>query len=323
MGQVDHTPDWRLAVALAITIGVAIVVPAAWSWALVDRLPHEVARHWGTGGSVTGTWSLAAQTIALGGTTLVVAGAMAVIAVVARMPLSMRRMLAGSAAWLAVLLAAAQLDALRGHLDLADPFSAPAPSMGLGLGALIGVVAGVIVARFGRESADGVVATEPPSVDLPRLDGRTPLREITAPSSTTMTVATVAVGVSFAVLAVPAGWWLLVVGLVIMGVMHIHTRFVVTIDEHGLTVANSWFTILHVPVEEVAGGDVADEVDPFWEFGGWGLRVDVHGRTGIVTRKGSALRVSRADGSEIIITIEQAQHAAATLNTYADARFAT
>ena len=79
---------------------------------------------------------------------------------------------------------------------------------------------------------------------------------------------------------------------------------------------------LHIArlIDDIAGADVAT-VDPFWEFGGWGLRVDTAGRTGIVIRKGSALVLRRGDDSEIVITSDYPERAVATINTYADDRF--
>lgn len=78
--------------------------------------------------------------------------------------------------------------------------------------------------------------------------------------------------------------------------------------------------MLTIPIDDIAGADVAT-VDPFWEFGGWGLRVDTAGRTGIVIRKGAALVLRLGDDSEILITIDDPECAAATINTYADDRF--
>jgi hypothetical protein len=66
--------------------------------------------------------------------------------------------------------------------------------------------------------------------------------------------------------------------------------------------------------------DAPARSDAFWEFGGWGRRVDVAGRVGLVTRKGPTVRIRRGDASEVLITVDDAGTAAALLNTLADVR---
>jgi hypothetical protein len=75
---------------------------------------------------------------------------------------------------------------------------------------------------------------------------------------------------------------------------------------------------VHVPIAAVAQADVVEHLDLFWEVGGWGLRVDVHGRTGNASRAGEALRLVRGDDSELVLTVDDAATAAATLDTLAD-----
>ncbi len=59
-------------------------------------------------------------------------------------------------------------------------------------------------------------------------------------------------------------------------------------------------------------------LNPFWEFGGWGLRLDIAGRTGVVTRRGPAIRGSTGRRERVLVTVDGADLAAATLNTLAD-----
>lgn len=91
----------------------------------------------------------------------------------------------------------------------------------------------------------------------------------------------------------------------------------VSVDRDGLHVRLLGVRVLHVPLEEVVAADVVD-VHPFREFGGWGLRMDLHGRVGWVTRQGRAVRVRRGDASEVLVTVDDATDVAATLNTLAD-----
>ena len=90
------------------------------------------------------------------------------------------------------------------------------------------------------------------------------------------------------------------------------TGFRVTVDRQGLR----WRGRLglprgHVPLEDIASSEVV-QVDPS-HYGGWGYRLSpVHG-TALVTRGGSALRVTRRDGRRFTITVDDAGTGAALL----------
>lgn len=74
-----------------------------------------------------------------------------------------------------------------------------------------------------------------------------------------------------------------------------------------------------IPVAEVASVRAID-VSPFGDFGGWGWRISVDGRTGIVTRRGPAIEVSRRDRKPFLVTVDGAEEAAALLQDYVDRR---
>jgi hypothetical protein len=71
-----------------------------------------------------------------------------------------------------------------------------------------------------------------------------------------------------------------------------------------------------VPLDEVVRAEVV-EVSPVAEFGGWGYRVGRAGRVGIVLRSGQALQVERTGGRSLVVTVDDADTAAALLNTLA------
>jgi hypothetical protein len=321
--EVDHQPDVRLAWAYGTVLLLASVGPAVWALTVADRFPDEVARHWGLGGEVTGTWPLGSQLLVLGTITLLVAGACGGFAVLGRQPLTLRRLLAGVGVWTAVVLGVSQVAGLVGQLDLDDPFQAPAPGPGLAAGAVLGLVLAVVVARAAQEPAHVAEADAPPDGHLPRLSDD----EASAPRwrgepATSRGLLLVA-GLVLAGSALPllvGTWWPLVLGASVLVPLVGLARFRVEVDGDGLVARSGPVTLLHVPVDQVAGADVIEELDPFWEFGGWGLRVDVHGRTGLVSRAGEALTITRADGSEVVVTVDDATGAAATLNTLADRR---
>ena len=71
------------------------------------------------------------------------------------------------------------------------------------------------------------------------------------------------------------------------------------------------------PKFEIPAADIASVratvVDPFGEFGGWGLRYGLDGRYGVVLRRGEALEVTRVGGRRFVVTVDDAQTAAAAL----------
>jgi hypothetical protein len=317
----DHRPDLRLAAGLGSVVVLASAGPALWAWPLRDRLPDEVARHWGIGEQVTGTWPLATQLLVLGTVTVLVAGAIGAVAVLSRQPVAVRRLLAGCAAWTATLLGATQLDALRVQLDLTDPFAAPAPVAGLLLGGVGGLVAGVAVATLATEPPHRVLAQVPPPAELPRHDLAPGTAYEDTPAGSRAMLAVLAGALTlFAVPAALGSWWVLVLGLLVLAPVAALTRFRVRVDHHGLRVTSAGLVLLRVPLDEVASARPIEHLDAFWEFGGWGLRVDAHGRTGVVARSGPAIAVTRADGSEVVVSVGDAEHAAGIVNALADQR---
>jgi len=90
----------------------------------------------------------------------------------------------------------------------------------------------------------------------------------------------------------------------------------VTVDARGLIVRPA----LGVPRFRVDAADVvaarAIDVDPFRQFGGWGIRVGALG-WGVVVRGGSAIEVERAGKSPFIVTVDDAETAAALLTAVA------
>lgn len=323
--------DRRLTIVLSAVIAACIVAPVLVAQAVGDRLPDEVARHWGATGQVTATWTLPTQLWVVGAMTLLIAGAFAAGAAASRLPTFARRMLAGCAAWLGVLLAGMQIGAVLAHVDLADPMQAPGPGPWLVAGTLAGVVVGALVARLVRaEPRELRLATTPPPDGAPRLGAPADVpASWTSPPMVSRALAWVAsiVAVAFLLGALAVAWswlslWLVVMAIVVCGPMLVFSRCRATIDAQALVVRAAGVRLLHVPIDEVAAAQVLDNLNPLWEFGGWGLRTDLRGRTGVITRKGEALEVRRGDGSEIVITVDEPRAAASLLNTLADQRHA-
>ncbi|MCC5949926.1 MAG: hypothetical protein JJT89_15845 [Nitriliruptoraceae bacterium] len=256
--------------------------------------------------------------------TLLVAGGCAAACVLLRQPLAMRRILAWAVTWVAVLLGGMQVGALLRLVDTTDPMASGSISASTTIALLAGMLLGLPVAALAREQPHGGIAAGPPptaSVRLPTAD--VPAWRSAPLISRALIIVLASVGL---LLLVPAfivgpfgeGLWLLLLAVASVAPALLFARVRVHIDDHGLDVRGLGLRLVHVGIAEVARAEVIDHLDAFWEFGGWGLRVDVHGRTGIVSRAGEALKVVRGDDTELLITVDDATTAAATLNTLAD-----
>lgn len=72
----------------------------------------------------------------------------------------------------------------------------------------------------------------------------------------------------------------------------------------------------YIPANEIQRASVI-EVNPLSDFGGWGWRL-VPGRIGFVTQSGEALLIERTGGRALVVSTDDADNAAALLNTFAD-----
>ncbi|HSK23195.1 MAG TPA: DUF1648 domain-containing protein [Egicoccus sp.] len=310
--------DRRLALLLVATTAAPMLALVTWAMANADRLPDPVAHHWGPGGRADGFAALWVTLAMAVGITLVVAVPMAVAALTLRETM-MRRTMAGVAAGVTVFVIVLVADSLRTQIGLADAAQAPSPSLGMGLGSLLGIAVGAVAAKAVRPLPREMrLAARPPAASLPRVAAGAPIAwEQHLPGSKALAVILLTTVALTGGLAFVAGWGLLVVAAAVAVLLVVQLRLRVSISaENGLEVRGIGFRLLRVPPDEIAMAE-AGTVDP-WQFGGWGLRLDVNGRTGVITRKGPALHVTRGDGSEVVVSLDDPDVAAAALNSAAD-----
>lgn len=116
---------------------------------------------------------------------------------------------------------------------------------------------------------------------------------------------------------IPAWWITAAVALLLVGAVVTTLSFRVRASAAGLQVRSAvgWPKI-EIPAASISSAR-AIQIDPFAEFGGWGYRISADGRRGVVLRGGSALEVTRADGRRFVVTVDDAETAAAVLATAA------
>lgn len=110
-----------------------------------------------------------------------------------------------------------------------------------------------------------------------------------------------------------AVWITALATLLVIALIATTLVFRVRVNRAGLLVrsAAGW-PRWNIPASEIADVQVV-QINPMAEFGGWGLRVAVDGRAGVVLRTGEGLQVTRTSGKVFVVTIDDAATAAAVL----------
>ena len=94
---------------------------------------------------------------------------------------------------------------------------------------------------------------------------------------------------------------------------------VLVVDRSGLHISSLGMAAFDYSLDEITGASVR-EVDPFGDFGGWGLRVKGRGNYAVATAKGPAVFVTFANGERLTVTTPNADRIAGALNTLASQR---
>ncbi|UGS26818.1 DUF1648 domain-containing protein [Microbacterium resistens] len=114
-------------------------------------------------------------------------------------------------------------------------------------------------------------------------------------------------------------WWpaaiMVVATLLVLVAAGSGFAFRVRVNADGLRVRSvvGW-PDTRIPIADIARVEVVP-LNPFAEFGGWGWRLAMDGRRGVVLRAGEALQVTRVGGTVFVVTVDGAREAAAVLET--------
>ncbi|MCH6232255.1 DUF1648 domain-containing protein [Microbacterium sp. CFH 31415] len=298
---------------------VAVTLLLTW----LPQVPATVATHWGRGGEPDGfapAWSVPLLTAAVG------FGLAALFGVIA---LGTRRsgewgptlrflgaLSCGTIAFLLVLVTVS-FAMQRGLTDAND-----SPSIGLPL--IVGLISGAVAgatAWFAQPAvtvSGGSVDAPASAVALAEGERAAWLRTTTMsrPAMTAIAGVTLLMAVLAAVFGVSGGelWWLFAALALLFAVLAA-TTFVlrVSVTESGLRVRSlAGVPRFSVPLAEIRSVSVV-RVDPAAEFGGWGFRLGLDGRFGIVLHAGEAIQVERRHGRPLVVTVDDAHTGAGLL----------
>ncbi|WP_341939804.1 DUF1648 domain-containing protein [Microbacterium sp. LWH10-1.2] len=313
-------------VPLVLTAAAAVVV-IAW----LPSLPDPVVTHWGVSGAdgfgppTTYLWLL------LGiGLVLPVLMAVTTLSAVGAHWGGAARLMGALAAGMAAFAAGMSLGSLGMQHGLADAGETPGVGgvMALSFAALlvVGAVAWAVQPRVRAEQgrtleprhavhvADGERVVWLGTASMPRL-------ALIAVSVLLLGIAGLA---AFMLGTGVDGGWVVALSLVVIVIaMATATAFRVRVTPEGFSArALVGWPRISIPLREIESARAVD-ISPFGEFGGWGWRIAVDGRTGIVMRRGAAIEISRRDKRPFIVTIDGAEEAAALLQAYVERGAAT
>ncbi|MET9069930.1 hypothetical protein [Streptosporangium sandarakinum] len=317
----------RTAVTVAAVWGALVSAAlVAAPLALRDRLPDPLATHWGSNG-VDGSMSFAAGLAP----SLVLWGVAWVFLLVSAAHGEVLNRRGGRAGWWGFLVGGSVFalgvsgSILLANLDVADWRQAAMP--GWAVPAVLGaaIAAGVLAGYLGRGEPDRPIEPE----DAPAMRLRPGQRAVWAGRATNpwlsrlsalLLVAGVVSGV-FLVLGAPVGgavWAALLPLLPLAVILSLISDVRVRVGPDGLRVGFgplSW-PAFRVPTGKIAWA-TAERRSPV-EVGGWGLRgLPGTGRLAVMVRGGECLVVRRAGGGELVVSVDDAERAAALLNAYA------
>lgn len=305
-----------------VVTAVGVVVLLAW----LPSLPEQVATHWGVSGAdrfgpaTTYLWLLIG--VGLG---LPLLMAITTLAAVGAHWGGAARLMGALAAGMAAFAAVTNLGSLAIQRDLAD--TAEVPGIGgviaLAFAALV-VVAGAAWFVQPRVRPEQGRTLEPRhSIDIAKGERvvwvattsmpRGPLAFLVIVLLGLIALATYMLGTG-----VEGGWIAALVVAVVAFALAATASYRVRVTPEGFAArALLGWPRIRIPLDEVESAR-AVEISPFGEFGGWGWRIAVDGRSGIVLRRGPAIEVARRDRRPFIVTIDGAEEAAALLQAYVD-----
>lgn len=305
----------------AVTVGLPALAAGAALYAYLrwlPQLPDRLATHFGAGMRADGFTDTATFPFVLPAMILGIGVVLGLIVLALRARPDVQRVLAALAGGFATMLLTIGVLTLHLHLGVTDAAGLRMPGWHL-----VGVVGGLLVGG----GLGWVLCGSTPQVEgEPPADGEREPRPLGSQEvvhwrrtvrSPAMGWLMVALSPLVLITCVVASWWLLVVHVPVYVLLLVFARVTVVVDDAGLSVRllGGWPRV-GVAVSDIRSVHSA-HVDALGDFGGWGWR---SGRDagGIVLRSGPALYVYRRGRRPLVVTVGDADEAAALLNGLRD-----
>lgn len=319
-------------VGVIVPLGI-LVLAAAVIIAWMPQLPDPIATHWGSDGvdGFSPKWAYVPFLIGIGAGVVILDAALALFAHRApqsstKPPVgpwsSTARFLAATNLGVAVMIAFLAIVGAAIQRGLSNAADAPDISgwTAVGLALLVGFA---VIGWFVQPRSPVVAADQgQPAGRIPLAVGERAAWFGTASIARSGVIVLVSALALLVIMTVfflalgEDGWWILLLTTLLMAFMIASmVIFNVRVNAAGLRARSHWgWPNTHIPLDRIEKVEMVT-VDPFREFGGWGWRLGVDGRRGIVLRAGEALQVTQTNGRVFVVTIDGASDAAAVLDT--------
>jgi Protein of unknown function (DUF1648) len=307
-----------LVVALIAPLVLAAVIIVV-GFSVAAHLPGRIPVHWDLSGQVNGYGSPYELPIAFVAVCVPLIALFGGIVVLwsHRGPLTiLAKILAVTSLWVTLLVGATFVGALI------SPSAASHPAVLL----VATVVIATAVAAAGwfvlPRGARGVAGSVRPVVaPLALTDGERASWIRTASASPAVFWTLVALGVLltgvalFVTIATSGRYWAICFLPLVLILASLSTfAWTVRVDARGLLVrAALGIPVFRIPLDQISSANVID-IRAASEYGGWGLRIAMNQRIGIIMRSGEALEVHRTKGLSLVVTVDDASTAAGLLN---------
>lgn len=301
-----------VAASIATIVGYLVIVQ--------DRLPIEVATHWGAGGEADGFTSRAALPFVFGGMAAFMGALFSVIATTApQRAVAGVRLLQALPLALVWFIGGLAVITILPQLDGGDASTLPDSAIAVALG--LGLIGGLIGAWAAGPPATVPSTTARPDASAPRIplaSGHTAVWSGRTPTGKAVPIIGAGVGILGLVIGFAAGWGVSLILIPVAWLLVASSTFNVTVGPNGIRVAALGLGVprVTIPLSQVESVE-AGTVDA-WEYGGWGIRLGKD--TAVITRSGPALVVNRTDGAALRVSLDNPAEPVAVMNSLMDRR---
>lgn len=308
---------------LLAAFGIPLLVIAAVTLYLLfinDRLPEQVATNWGVDGSANGFTSRGNLPWLVAIMSFVASAPLVALAIMSSSKSFMPGLLHSLPSGLAVFIGT--LMALTASVSLDADSSPDFPVWVIPTSLAFAVGAGVIAAKLAGTGPEIATTDAPASSDAARFplgEGETAVWSGRTPMGRNLIGLIAFIAVMNTLIAGFTSWWLLALVAMMILVILVTSVFDVTAGPSGVRVAGVLgFPRTTVPLNQITAAEVG--AVRARNFGGFGWRVGRKGQSAVLTRSGPALSLTRTDGAQLHVTLDNPERPAAVISSLLDQR---
>ena len=298
-----------------------LVIVAATLYLLLinDRLPEQVATHWSADGVADGFTSRSNLPWLVAAITFGVSAPFIALSIMSTSKSFLPGLFHALPSGLVAFLGALMLFTATISLDETEAPNFPIWVLPASL--VVAFAAGILATKVAGPAPSIVHTNSPAPADaerFPLAEGKTAVWSDRTPMGRNLLGLIAFIAVLNTVIAGLTSWWLLAVAAVLVLIIFATSTFDVTAGPSGVRVAGVFgFPRTTVPLNQITAAE-AGSIRAL-HFGGFGWRVR-NGQTAALTRSGPALTLTRTDGAQLHVTLDNPDRPAAVISSLLDRR---